>query len=93
VQVLGGPKKLIATVDQLLGYANWRDTKTAILVFNRGKDLSNVLAQIGPTMAAHPSFVRETEYGGETDFRFTVRHRDDPERELTVTVLVFEVPA
>jgi hypothetical protein len=44
-------------------------------------------------VAAHPNFVREIPYGGETDFRFVIRHRDDPQRELTMTVLVFEVPA
>ncbi len=89
----GGPKKLIETVDQLLGYASWRDTKTAIFVFNRGRELSKVLAQVSPTITAHPNFVREATYGGETDFRFTIAHRDDPERELTLTILVFEVPA
>jgi hypothetical protein len=88
-----GPKKLTETVDQLLGYASWRDTKTAIFVFNRGRELSKVLAQISPTLSAHPNFVREIPYGGETDFRFVIRHRDDPERELALTVLVFEVPA
>ena len=87
-----GPKKLTETIDQILRYTSWRDTKTAILVFNRGRELSKVLAQISPTVAAHPSFVREIPYGGETDFRFTLHHRNDPERELTLTILVFEVP-
>jgi hypothetical protein len=89
----GGPARLTATVDQLLGYTSWRDTKTAIFVFNRKRALTTVLRQISPTVTAHSSFVREIEYGGETDFRFVLRHRDDPERELTLSVLVFEVPA
>ena len=87
-----GAKILTKTVDQILGYASWRDTKTAIFLFNRGRALSGVLAQISPTVAAHPNFVREIPYDGETGFRFIIRHRDDPERELTLTVLVFEVP-
>lgn len=88
----GGPAKLSATVDQLLGYASWRDTQTAILLFNRGRSMTHVLANVGPTIRAHPSFVREIPYGGETDFRFVLCHRDDPERELTLTILAFEVP-
>lgn len=88
-----GPKKLSATVDQILGYLTWRDTKSAIFVFNRGRELTKVLAAISPTIGSHPSFVREIAYGSETDFRFVLCHRDDPERELTLTVLVFEVPA
>lgn len=35
-----GSKSLSNAIDQLLGYATWRDTKTAILVFNRNKELS-----------------------------------------------------
>jgi hypothetical protein len=88
-----GPKKLSTTIDQIVGYLSWRDTKSAIFVFNRGRELTKVLAAISPTVRSHPSSVREIAYGEETDFRFVLRHRDDPERELTLTVLVFEVPA
>jgi hypothetical protein len=87
-----GPKKVTDTIDQLLGYSSWRDTKTAVFIFNRGGNLTNILTKIGPTVVAHPNFVREISYGGETDFRFILRHRDDPERELTLTIRVFEVP-
>lgn len=55
--------------------------------------MTKVLAAISPTISGHPSFVREIAYGEETDFRFVLCHRDDPVRELTLTVLVFEVPA
>lgn len=88
-----GPKTIGDTIDQILGYLSWRDTKAAIALFNRGRELSKVLAQIPALVAAHPSFVREIRYGGETDFRFVLRRPDDPERELTLSVLVFEVPA
>ncbi|MDR1623222.1 MAG: hypothetical protein LBS00_12720 [Synergistaceae bacterium] len=36
----GGPKLFKETIDQLLGYTSWRDTKTAILLFNKNKDFS-----------------------------------------------------
>jgi len=88
-----GAQHLMETIDQILGYASWRDTKTAILLFNRNRELTKVLAQISPTVRSHPSFVREVAYGGETDFRFVLHHRDDSERELTLTVLVFDIPA
>jgi hypothetical protein len=87
-----GPAKLTKTVDQLLRYASWRDTKTAIFLFNRGRALTGVLSRISPTISGHDNFVREQPYGEETDFRFVVHHRDDRDRELTLTVLVFEVP-
>ncbi len=87
-----GPAKLTETVGQLLRYASWRDTKTAIFLFNRGRALTGVLSKISPTISGHDNFVSEMGYGEETDFRFVLHHRDDPDRELTLTVLVFEVP-
>jgi hypothetical protein len=87
-----GPQVLNDTIDQLLGYTSWRDTKTAILLFNRKRALTTVLAKIAPTVAAHVAFVREVDFGDETSFRFTLKHRDDPDRHLTLTVLVFELP-
>ncbi len=88
-----GPKTLTETIDQLLGYATWRDTKTAILVFNRTKNLSAVLTRVPETTKAHPNFKRVVQIDGETRFRYVFAHRDDPNRELIITVLVFEVPS
>ena len=87
-----GPARLTSTVNQILGYASWRDTKTAIFLFNRERALTTVLSKVSPTIRAHSNFVREIAYGDETEFRFVLHHRDDAERELTLTVLVFEVP-
>ncbi|MBL7671798.1 MAG: hypothetical protein JNM39_15025 [Bdellovibrionaceae bacterium] len=81
------------TITQLLGYLSWRDTKAAILLFNRNKDLSNVLAQIPGLVKAHPNYVRDWKVSGhETEFRYILHHRDDKNRELFLTVQVYEVP-
>jgi len=87
-----GPKVLQDTITQLLSYATWRDSKLAILLFNRGKSLSNVLEKTAGAVEQHPSFARRLQYDSETGFRFLINHRDDPERLLTLTVLVFDVP-
>lgn len=87
-----GPKKLTETIDQLLGYTSWRDTKTAIIVFNRNKDFSAVLAQIPEIATAHPNYRKTLQQSLETQFRYIFTHRDDPNREFLLTILVFEVP-
>lgn len=88
-----GPKYFSEAIDQLRGQATWRDTKTAILVFNRNKDFSAVLDEIPTTVRKHKSYKRDVEeYSHESGFRFILGHRDDPNRELTLTVLAFEVP-
>jgi hypothetical protein len=92
--VWDGPEYFKTKIDELLGYTSWRDTKTAIIIFNRNKNLSAVLSHIPNAVKEHPNFHREgTSYKHETGFRFVLHHRDDKNRELTLTVLVFDVPS
>jgi len=88
-----GPKKLGETIDQLLSYSSWRDTKVAVIIFNRKKNFSAVLDSIPPTVDAHPNCKRFIGRQSETNFRYTFAHRDDPNRELTLTVMAFDVPS
>lgn len=88
----GGPKKLSETIDQLLGYSSWRDTKTAVIIFNRNRDFSRVLVTIPETAKQHPNFKRELAGRTDTRFRYCFSHRDDANRELLLAILVFDVP-
>lgn len=88
----GGPKKLSETIDQLLGYSSWRDTKTAVIIFNRNRDFSRVLATIPETAKQHPNFKRELAGRTDTRFRYCFSHKNDANRELLLAILVFEVP-
>ena len=88
-----GVGSLRKALDQLLGYAAWRDTKTAIIMFNRNKNTSAVLKQIPATIQSHPNYKRDvSSYKNVSGFRFILSQRDDTNRELTLTVLVFDVP-
>ena len=88
-----GPSGLSDALDQLLGYTSWRDTKTALLIFNRDTTMSTVLQRIPQTVRDHPNHKADLGYDSETGFRYVFSHRDDLERELTLTVLVFDIPA
>lgn len=88
-----GPKKLLETMDQLLRYTTWRDTKTALIIFNRNKDFSAVLASIKETVPAHKAFKREAPVSSESSFRCVLSHPDDKNREIIVTIMAFEVPS
>ena len=88
----GGAKKLTETIDQLLGYSSWRDTKVAVLVFNRNKDLSKVIDTAQETTTGHPNCKKVVGKQSETSFRYVFSHRDDANRELTLTLLIFDVP-
>jgi hypothetical protein len=87
-----GAKSFVEALDQLLGYISWRDTKTALLIFNRTRRLSEVLKQIPELIRTHPNYVRDENQDDETSFRYIVHHPDDESREILMAVLVFEVP-
>lgn len=88
-----GEKGLSETIDQLLRYTSWRDTKTAILLFNRRKNFSTVLKKIPGVVKSHSCFKRELEKKDETEFRYVFHQPDDPNRELILSILAFNVPA
>jgi hypothetical protein len=87
-----GPKGFGEAINQLLGYTTWRDSKTAILVFNSGTETSTVLAGIDATVKAHANFKRPVEWLHESGFRYVLHSKGDTNRELILTVLVFHVP-
>jgi hypothetical protein len=88
-----GKEALTKTIDQLVDrYLHWRDNKTAVVIFNRNKDFTNVLEQVEPTITAHPCFKRTVSHSSESEWRFVFRNRDDASREILLSVLVFDVP-
>jgi hypothetical protein len=87
-----GEKVLTETVDQLLGYLSWRDTKAAVIIFNRNKDFSHVLTKICDTMDSYPHKKRGPVAEDETRFRYVCANPNDPGREIIVTILAFNIP-
>jgi hypothetical protein len=87
-----GEKQFTETVDQILSYLSWRDTKAAIILFNRNKDFSQVLAKIKEAVAAHPHRKHGPKVESETRFRYVFGNPSDHSREIVLTVLAFDVP-
>lgn len=88
-----GPKHYGETITQLLSYTGWRDTKTAILVFNRDTALSTVLSGIDAETKKHPQFKQQVNWPHETGFRYVLHYPSDANREVITTVLAFDVPS
>lgn len=90
-----GAKSFTDTITQIIDYVTWRDTKTAIILFNRNQDISKVLAQIPELYKTHPNFKREMKLRNhrEGEFRFVASHKNDSSREIIITVMVFDTPS
>jgi hypothetical protein len=87
-----GEKAYLETIDQLLSYLSWRDTKSALIVFNKNRDFSGVLEKIKEATPRHPRFKSGPKVENETRFRYVFGQRDDASREVILTVLAFDVP-
>jgi hypothetical protein len=87
-----GEKEFQNTIDQLLSYLSWRDTKTAILIFNRNANFTDVLTKIGNAGPLHPCFKRDLGKSDESAFRYVFHQPADTNRELLLTVMAFDVP-
>lgn len=92
-----GEKKLIEAIDQLLGYTSWRDTKTAILLFNKNHDFSSVLKKIEPAIKTHTCYKRKCslkshKLKSETIFSYVFHQPQDVNREIIITIMAFDVP-
>jgi hypothetical protein len=93
-----GEKEFLATIDQLLGYLSWRDTKTAVLIFNRKKDFSAVLEKIKSCAPTHKNYkkiftIKSKKLSEPTIFPFVFKQPNDVDRETYLTIMAFDIPS
>lgn len=79
-----GPAGIGKALDQLLGYLTWRDTKAALIVFQRSGSPTDVWAKIVDAVRAHPSYKRDR---GDEGAVFTLAAAIDESREIHLAVL------
>jgi hypothetical protein len=87
-----GQKQFIEAIDQLLGYVTWRDTKTAIIIFNRNQATTPVVETVMTIIEAHANYKRDAKMESPTRLRAIFGRPDDATREITITVLVVPIP-
>lgn len=87
-----GQKVFVEAVNQLLSYLTWRDSKCALLVFNKTKDSNAVRQKMHETMEALPEH-RKTEFhrpNGES--RYILVKTSEPGKEIIITTQLYDVP-
>jgi hypothetical protein len=88
-----GAKSFTDAIDQLFGYASWRDTKLALIVFVRETGLTEIIEKGREALAAHPQFVSSAEAAAETELRATVSWPGDERRHADLNVFFVHTPA
>lgn len=87
-----GKVEHIKTINQLLLYLTWRDSKTAIIYFVKRKEITPVLEEITKRTAAHPCYIRHLEKKDDSWQMFEFHFPNDPGCKVMVAVLTFHIP-
>ncbi len=87
-----GIKGYTKTIDQLLGYLTWRDSKAAVVMFVRNKDFSSVLERVEHETSNHANFLGFVNKDDETWFNYRFHINGDRNREVKLAVMLYHIP-
>lgn len=88
-----GPKSFDAAITQLLRYLTWRDTKAALVIFNKNKDASRVLKKLDDVMRARQEFCRAVVVSEQENGRYVLRKQNEPGQSIVVAVQLYDIPS
>jgi hypothetical protein len=88
----GGQKAFGEAIDQLLGYLTWRDTKSALLIFNKTKDSTSVRQKMHEVLELRAEFRKTLEHKPLGDSRYTLVKPSEPGREIILTTQLYDIP-
>jgi hypothetical protein len=86
-----GQKQHFETINQLLSYLTWRESKTAIIYFIDGKEMMAPLQAIEETTPRDPAFVALKGKKEQSWFSYQL-HLQDAQKMVQTAVLCFHLP-
>lgn len=87
-----GKEVFLQTVTQLLNYLSWRDTKTAVIIFVRNVDFTDVLRKVKEHISEHAQYIRFVGERDETWLSYEFRMIEDPSRVVEMAVMLYHLP-
>jgi hypothetical protein len=87
-----GRQKHFETIDQILKYLTWRESKTAIVYFVDSKEIASPLKAIQDSTHEHPCFVAFKNKLDESRFNYEFHLPGDKERIVRTAILCFHIP-
>ncbi|MBS1624686.1 MAG: hypothetical protein JST83_11740 [Bacteroidetes bacterium] len=84
-----GEKAYRETIDQLLGYLTWRDTKSTIIIFVTQKDFTTILHKIKDETAEHSNYLGFDSMTDENWFNFRIHLNGDKNRVVKMAVQLY----
>lgn len=88
-----GQKAFGEAVEQLLGYLTWRDSKCALLIFNRTKDSNAIRQKMHEVMGALPEHIKTETHEPNGESRYILVKESEPGKDIIVTTQLYDIPA
>lgn len=87
-----GEKVFLSTIDQLLGYLTWRDSKTSVIMFVENKDFTSVIETVQKSIQTHENFIKFVDQKDESWFNYIFHLNGDKNKEIKVAVMLYHLP-
>jgi len=87
-----GQAEYLKTINQLLSYLTWRDSKAAIIIFVKNKEISSVLDTVKLATPQHPNYLGFVNEQDTSWFNYRFHINDDPNREVKLAVMLYHIP-
>lgn len=87
-----GTKAFGGAINQLLRYLSWRDTKCALLVFNKTKDSSAIKEKMNDEIMNHPEFKKILLNDKDGDSKYVFTKKTDEGRDIIITSQIYDLP-
>ncbi|URN05285.1 hypothetical protein LUW74_19510 [Actinomadura madurae] len=88
-KIWSGPKTIDEALTQLFDYLVWRDTKAAVLLFIRNKNVTAAIDKAVEKIEGHPNFKRRGTSDDEERIDFIMHGDGDSAREIRLALLPF----
>jgi hypothetical protein len=82
----------LKTIDQLLAYLTWRNSKVALINFVQNAEFTEVLYKIKTATEKHPNFLKALPDNDENWFNYQFHLNGDRGRLLTMAVISYHLP-
>lgn len=88
-----GIKEFHRAIDQLFdNYITWRDTKAALIIFVKQRNIIGVVEKIKEGIQDHKYFVLEVSVRSRSSIHYEFRHKGDPNVRIDLEVMTFHYP-
>ena len=89
-----GQKQFLEAISQLFDrYLTWRDSKVAVMMFVKNKEMSNIVKTVKESVSEHEYFVEELDTTTkDSSFSYKFHLKDDKEKAVFLEVMLFHFP-